>query len=54
MQKVYYVECPSCRKEYYLHRTLYEIAVVNPGQKLKCPFCKTDFLSKEIDLPPAH
>lgn len=40
MPKVYYVECPDCHKEYYIHKSLYEVAVSNPGQKLKCPFCK--------------
>ena len=30
MQKVYYVECPSCHREYYLQKMLYEAAVVNP------------------------
>ena len=50
MQKVHYIECPSCHREYYLQKMLYEAAVVNPDQKLKCPFCKTDFLSKETDL----
>ncbi len=30
-------------REYYLDRILYEVVISNPGQKLKCPFCKREF-----------
>jgi hypothetical protein len=43
MAKVHYVECAACRKEYYLDRILYEVVQSNPMQKLKCPFCKSEF-----------
>lgn len=46
MAKVHYVECPLCRKEYYLDRILAEVVEANPKQKLKCPFCKKEFLQK--------
>ena len=46
MAKVHYVECASCRKEYYLDRILYEAVQSNPMQKLKCPFCKSEFQLK--------
>ena len=29
----YYVECPDCHKEYYIHKSLYEVAVSNSEQK---------------------
>jgi len=47
MQKVYWIECPACRKEYYLHKLTYEAATSNPEQKLKCPFCKKEFAFRE-------
>jgi len=43
MAKVHYVECAACGKEYYLDRILQEVVESNPGQKLKCPFCKKEF-----------
>jgi transposase-like protein len=44
MAKVHYVECALCGKEYYLDRILSEVVEANPKQKLKCPFCKKEFL----------
>jgi hypothetical protein len=46
MAKVHYVECASCCREYYLDRILYEAVQANPVQKLKCPFCKSEFQLK--------
>ena len=43
MAKVHYVECAACGKEYYLDRILQEVLDSDPGQKLKCPFCKKEF-----------
>ena len=43
MAAVHYITCPKCLKRYYLDRLLYNIAKKNPEQKLKCPFCKTEF-----------
>ena len=43
MAKVHYVECPFCKKEYYIDRILHEAIVSNPMQNLKCPFCKKRF-----------
>ena len=43
MAKVHYVECPVCRREYYLDRILSEALVANPTQKLKCPYCRKEF-----------
>ena len=43
MAKVHYVECPFCKKEYYIDRILQEAIVSNPAQNLKCPFCKRPF-----------
>ncbi len=43
MSKVHYVTCPSCSKRYYLDRLLHDLAVANPRQNLKCPFCKKVF-----------
>ena len=43
MAKVNYVECTACQKEYYLDRMLYEVLVSGLKQKLKCPFCKSEF-----------
>ena len=44
MAKVYYVTCPICQKEYYLEENLYKTMSANADLKLKCPFCKKDFL----------
>lgn len=44
MAKVYYVTCPICRKEYYLEEMLYKTMSSKANLKLKCPFCKKDFL----------
>jgi hypothetical protein len=44
MAKVHYVECSLCGKEYYLDLILSEVVEANPKQKLKCPFCKKEFL----------
>jgi ribosomal protein S27E len=49
MAKVYYVECPGCRKEYYLDKVLHQTVLSNPGQSLKCPFCKKEFF---LETPP--
>jgi len=43
MAKVQYVACTSCQKEYYLDQILTDALIVNPMQKLKCPFCKEEF-----------
>jgi hypothetical protein len=54
MARVHYVECPLCRKEYYIDQILYEAILSNPKQKLKCPFCKKEFclsLSKNTISP---
>lgn len=48
MARVHYVQCPSCQKEYYLDQILHEVVLVNPKQKLICPFCKREF-HLEID-----
>ena len=44
MAKVHYIECTKCGKEYYLDRILQEVVEENPLQKLKCPYCKQEFL----------
>lgn len=43
MARVNYIACPSCEKEYYIDRILSEALETNPGQNLKCPFCKQTF-----------
>jgi len=43
MAKVNYVQCAACHKEYYLDRMLYDALVSGLKQKLKCPFCKSEF-----------
>ena len=49
MAKVYYVTCSICQKEYYLEEMLYKTMSSKQNLKLKCPFCKKDFLpEKEI------
>ncbi len=47
MARVHYVECASCEKEYYVDRILEDAIAENPKQKLKCPFCKKEFLPKK-------
>ena len=44
MAKVYYVTCSICQKEYYLEEMLYKTLSSKPSLKLKCPFCKKEFL----------
>ena len=43
MAKVNYVECPLCRKKYYLDLILSKALIANPAQKLKCPYCRKEF-----------
>ena len=43
MAKVNYVRCAVCQKEYYVDRMLYDALVSGLKQKLKCPFCKSEF-----------
>lgn len=44
MAAVYYVTCSNCQKEYYLEEMLYKTMSSKTNLKLKCPFCKKDFL----------
>jgi uncharacterized Zn-finger protein len=43
MAKVNYVECSVCRKKYYLDLILSKALISNPAQKLKCPYCRSEF-----------
>lgn len=48
MASVYYVNCEACGKQYYLESNLYTVVKENPEQqKLKCPFCKSEFTLKQ-------
>jgi endogenous inhibitor of DNA gyrase (YacG/DUF329 family) len=38
------VTCPSCGKDYYIERMLSKAMEANPRLKLRCPFCKQEFV----------
>jgi endogenous inhibitor of DNA gyrase (YacG/DUF329 family) len=44
MARVNTVTCPSCGKDYYIERMLSKAMEANPRLKLRCPFCKQEFL----------
>jgi hypothetical protein len=44
MARVNTVTCPSCCKDYYIEKMLSNAMVANPRLKLRCPFCKQEFV----------
>ncbi len=48
MAKVYYVDCPECKKEYYIDRILLEQGVEKIY--MKCPYCKTKFSKPKAEM----
>jgi len=45
--KVFYLNCPMCGKEYYTGRELYLEQEKNPKIKLMCPYCRKEFYGKD-------
>ncbi len=45
MARVNTVTCPSCGKDYYIEKMLSKAMAANPRLKLRCPFCKQEFVS---------
>ena len=44
MARVNTVTCPSCSKDYYIEKMLSNAMAANPRLKLRCPFCKQEFV----------
>lgn len=44
MARVNTVTCPSCGKDYYIENMLSKAMAANPKLKLRCPFCKQEFV----------
>ncbi len=42
MARTYYVNCPHCRRDYNVDKTLVDLGLA--GVKLRCPYCKRDFI----------
>ena len=46
MARVNTVTCTSCGRDYYIEKMLSKAMAVNPKLKLRCPFCKHEFVPK--------
>ena len=44
MARVNTVTCSSCGKDYYIEKMLSKAMAANPRLKLRCPFCKQEFV----------
>lgn len=44
MARVNTVTCPSCGKDYYIEKMLAKAMAANPRLKLRCPYCKQEFV----------
>ena len=49
MARVNTVTCTSCGKDYYIEKMLTKAMSANPKLKLRCPFCKQEFVPKADD-----
>jgi len=49
MEKISYVSCPQCGKEFYIERADY---VGKPGALCHCPFCAREFKAHEGNPRP--
>jgi ribosomal protein L33 len=47
VDKINYLNCPMCGKEYYVTRALYLEQAKNPKVKLMCPYCRKEFYAKD-------
>ena len=50
MDKIVYLNCPLCGKEYYIARVLYLEQQRNQKMKLMCPYCKEEFSGKDAEF----
>ena len=44
MARVNTVTCTSCGKDYYIEKMLTKAMAADPQLKLRCPFCKQEFV----------
>lgn len=49
MARVNTVTCTSCGKDYYIEKMLTKAIAANPKLKLRCPFCKKEFVPRAED-----
>ena len=47
MARVNTVTCSSCGKDYYIEKMLSKAIAANPRLKLRCPFCKQEFVARQ-------
>jgi len=47
MARVNTVTCSSCGKGYYIEKMLSKAMAANPRLKLRCPFCKQEFVARQ-------
>ena len=47
MARVNTVTCSSCGKDYYIEKMLSKAMAANPRLKLRCPFCKQEFVARQ-------
>jgi phage FluMu protein Com len=49
MARVNTVTCTSCGRDYYIEKMLAKAMAANQKLKLRCPFCKQEFVPKADD-----